>query len=64
MRQAKMDGFTLHLDDQGKVLWVTHPGCTWMYIYVKNRQGFWQIAQDLTVSQVRGRYRRGTLKIW
>ena len=64
MKQVKMDGFTLYLDEQGKVLWATYPGFELMYLYVKNSQGFWQIAQDLTVTQVRGRYRRGTIKIW
>ena len=40
MKQVKMDGFTLQLDEQGKVLWATYTGFEIMYLYVKNSQGF------------------------
>lgn len=64
MKQVKMDGYTLYVDEQGKVPWATYPGEGLMFLYAKDRQGYWVIAQDLTVQQIRGRYRRGTLKIW
>lgn len=64
MKTAKMDGFTLCLNEQGKVKWATYPEHGTLYPYVKIRWGVWQIAQGLSVSQVRGRYRRGTLAFW
>ena len=64
MKQVKMDGFTLCMDEQGKVLCAAYPGHGTLYPYVKIRWGFWQIDQSLSVPQVRGRYRRGTLAFW
>lgn len=58
-----MDDFTLCLDEHGKVLWATYPEGGTHYVYIKTVWG-WQITQDLTLSQVRGRYRRGTLIFW